>query len=311
MKKVLNISISDYANFGHDNAEALRAVGVDCVDIALTPHIFNYPSSSKIVAIKDVDRYLKWADVIQCFHSPNGLSGLLKQTGKPVIVYHTGTGYRQTPEKIHKLFDGWVKLHVCALPELYEQFKSRSTEKCVYMVGAVADFPQGNKPKKPFVVGHFPSNPEVKGTVIIDRVFQALEAEGMPLLFDLDTDRIPYEDQMKRYQRCDIYVEMMATHQTGKEYGSFGITALEAAAMGKIVITNCTHFKPYQKYYGAFPFQIANTEADLSAQLAELAMMDEDELFELQTKLRQLLLSMHGYKATGEYLLKNVLEGLL
>jgi len=310
MKAILNISVTDYANFGHDNAESLRAAGYYVNDVALVAHQFEYPECSKVVTQKELDQLIKHHDIIQVFHSPLSLAERLKATEKPVIVYHTGTGYRQQPEPIHKAYDGWVKMHVCALPELYEAFKLRSHEPCVYMVGGVKSHSDQIFSEQ-VRVGHYPSNPDVKGTDEILKVFQNLLMEGLPLLFDCDTKKVGYLEQLNRLQLCDIYVEMLATKQGVKEYGSFGITALEAASMGKIVITNCTHPEPYQKHYGALPFIIANDAKSLELTLAELSEMTWFELTELKKSYRELFLSMHGYEPTGKYIAENVLKALL
>lgn len=310
MKSILNISVTDYANFGHDNAESLRAAGYNVNDVALSPHTFDYPECSKVVTQEELDQLIKWHDIIQVFHSPLGLSQRLKLSGKPVIIYHTGTGYRQQPEPIHKAYDGWVKMHVCALPELYDAFKARSSEPCVYMVGGVPVHFRNYRNQTPFKVGHYPSNPNVKGTDKVAEVFQGLLTTGIPLEFDIDTRKVAYSEQLERLKTCDIYVEMLAGMQGSKHYGSFGITALEAAAMGKIVITNCTHPKPYEKHYGAFPFIIANDARALELALVELAELTPDELTELKISYQSLFFTMHTHEPTGKYIAENVLKGL-
>ena len=45
--KVVNICWDDYANFSHENANALRSVGIDCVDLKLIPHVFGYSTESQ------------------------------------------------------------------------------------------------------------------------------------------------------------------------------------------------------------------------------------------------------------------------
>jgi hypothetical protein len=259
-----------------------------------------------------MEQLIKHHDIIQVFHSPIHLAPIMERSKKPVIVYHTGTGYRQTPEKIHAAYDGWVKKHVCALPELYEAFKSRSAEPCVYMVGGVKipnaiHYGSGQD----LIVGHYPSNPEVKGTERVAEVFQSLLSDGIPLLFDIQTNILPYSQQLKRINGCDIYVEMLAGMQGEKEYGSFGITALEAAARGKIVITNCKQAEPYAKHYGAFPFFIANTAEELKQVLTHLSALTSDEIWQLKHAYHDLLKDMHGHKTTGQYIVNNILNGLL
>jgi len=312
MKAILNISVNDYANFGHNNAESLRAAGLYVTDVTLSSHTFEYANCSTLVTQKELDRLIRHHDIIQLFHSPIILAERLKATGKPVIVYHTGTSYRQQPEPIHRAFDGWVKMHVCALPELYEAFKLRSIEPCIYAVGGIDNLlPDNLITTKDFIVGHFPSNPDVKGTDKIERIFDSLLSEAIPLHFKLERNRVSYDEQLKRLSECDIYVEMLADRQGKNEYGSFGITALEAASMGKIVITNCTHRSPYELHYGALPFIIANNERELELTLVELAEFSTDELRELKKSYHQLFASLHSHEQSGKYLIENVLKGLL
>ena len=59
----------DFANMSHENANSLRAVGVDCVDWSFHRHVFNYQSQSEQKTMSDVKQEYKNFDVIQIFHS--------------------------------------------------------------------------------------------------------------------------------------------------------------------------------------------------------------------------------------------------
>ncbi len=48
--RVFNIASNDYANMSHNNANALRSIGVYCNDYALSIHPFGYTSQSRAVS---------------------------------------------------------------------------------------------------------------------------------------------------------------------------------------------------------------------------------------------------------------------
>ena len=75
-------------------------------------------------------------------------------------------------------------------------------------------------------MGHFPSKPAVKGS---DKIVEAMKNVKGNFEFRYSDKRVSWEEQIKRMSECDIYVERFT-----KDSG-FGITALEAAALGKIV----------------------------------------------------------------------------
>ena len=59
--KILNICQNDWANFSHDNANALRSVGIYCVDLKEQPHKFQYPEESKIANTNYILEQIKLA----------------------------------------------------------------------------------------------------------------------------------------------------------------------------------------------------------------------------------------------------------
>lgn len=67
--RVLNIASNDYANMSHNNARALRSVGVDCFDYTLNLHPFNYEEQSELLTREELISMVNKFDVIQIFHS--------------------------------------------------------------------------------------------------------------------------------------------------------------------------------------------------------------------------------------------------
>jgi hypothetical protein len=308
--KVLNISVHDWANFAYDNMQSLRAAGINCRSLVLNKHPFDYEHTSLCVTEKQMREAISYADVIQVFHTPVQFAHMLQHCGKPVVVYHTGTTYRQSPELCHATF-AFADLIVCALPELYLDAKMRGANP-VYIVGGVecpgeVSFHTPNLLR----IAHHPSNPAVKGTETLRPLFDLLAA-GKQCETRITVDRVAYKRQLQRLEECDVYVEMMAPEQTGRKYGSFGITALEAAARGKLVITNCEQDAcVYTTHYGTAPFYFCNTMEELHMQLDMLIMVHSQTptlTIKAKKQARELMLQNHSHAATGQYIKKNVLE---
>lgn len=297
--KVLNICSDDFANFMHDNAKALRSVGVDCVDLKTQKHVFNYSEESIVVDIETIRKAIDGVDVVQIFHSEDWLIPMCE--GKKVVMYHTGTRYRQRPEYYDKATKTADQI-IIALPEFYKGKGER------YIVGAVDT--DAIKPvdiwNERKVIGHFPSNPKVKGTEEINDVVLKLKAE-----FDFDylfsDEIVSHDKQLDRISKCDIYIEMLAPEQMGKKYGSFGITGLEAASMGKVVLTQNIGEKVYANEYCSLTPFVKYADKDEFERMLRM-ILKRDEIGVLQKITRDWAVNNHSYKATGRKLKQIIYE---
>lgn len=305
--KILNVCQDDWANFSYDNMMALRAVGLHCDAIKRNKHISEYENEAEIVAsIEAVKRRIAEYDVIQFFHDNVTLFSLLHPAmkGKKIIAYHTSSMYRRDYYGINGLMNPNVYKCVCAMPE----FMDNGAKEAVYMVGAVntEQLQPTVYPGNPYIFAHYPSNPVVKGTETVLQLF--VDALGN-LSLSYSDDHVPAKEQIQRMRSCDIYLEMFSMFDSnGMPYGNFGITALEAAALGKVVVTNCVHWRVYQGAYGKLGLQVCNKENDFISAITRLDNMPLEELAELQNTTREWVVKNHSYKATGEYFLKHVLN---
>jgi len=248
--KIACLCNDDYANFMYCQVEAMRITGVDADGYKMQQSVFNYPRQCKITKgslMKNIR-----ADVYVVFHSHLEVLNYLPHKSR-VIVVHTGTRFRKNAERITKECAGFG--NVIALPEFAQYLPDAE-----YVVGCIED--KAIRPAYPVQnrFGHFPSNPQTKGTDVIRRV--AMDA-GVPI--HIDTTRINYQHHLARVASVDVLVEMLKPKQDGLfDYGSFGMQALEAAAMGKVVITNnVTGQDLYQRTYGDCELEIANDEQQL------------------------------------------------
>jgi len=148
---------------------------------------------------------------------------------------------------------------------------------------------------------HYPSNPQVKGTDMILRCAQDARVKVMT------GGILPYEEHIRRLNtQCDIYIEMMNCKQGEKQYGSFGMTALEAASLGKVVITNnATGQDLYQSTYGDCELVIANTNHELIQSLQAYATINTSEK---ANATLQWFKKKHSQQATGKRLLRIIHE---
>jgi len=295
--RVLNLCRHDWSNFSHENANALRSVGVQAVDIKTNPHKFAYATESMICDYTEIMAQAEKADIIQIMHTDDRMYEWVEKLGKRVMVYHTGTGYRQKPDYYNVIFRNVEKTFIDS-PEFY----NLGAKNIVYCATAIDTrtilYSDPHNSKTTFA--HFPSKPHVKGT---PRVLEMIsKIPGIEFIFD--TKQVPWRENIDRISKCDVYIELFAPMQDGKKYGSFGVTAFEAAALGKIVVTNSTHHLVYKKFYGDSELVIANNEYEFTRAVTMLMSMTAEEIDRKKLSTYRWVCGYHSYEATGNYLLK-------
>lgn len=289
--KVLNICYEDHANFSYDNSLALQSVGVECDSVKTRSHPFNYAKQSDVKTMGEIQAMIEGYDVVQVMHS----SLLPFPIKKPQVVWHTGTIYRMGHASLNHVFKG-VK-PIIALGEF-----TVLCPEAEYVVGAVdtsvfkPTFTHGN------TFAHYPSDPLVKGSSYITTM---CAMEGVNL--DYSFDKVDYSAQLERMDYCDIYIELFALIQHGKPYGSWGITALEAAAMGKVVMTCHTTKDVYERVYGESELVVSNTESEFKSNLNK--WKNSPDIVGKKVATRLWVERNHSYAATGERV-KKILETL-
>lgn len=295
---VLNVCNNDWANFSYDNAKALKSIGIQCESVKLTKHKNNYPNESKLVSEKELQKLINKADIIQIHHSDKQMASFVKNHPF-VVVYYAGSTYRNYPEFYNELFNPIVKMSIHALGEFWDL----GAKNQKYLVGAVDTDkikPHYSKGFSTPRIAHYPSNVNKKGTVHIKQMLDELAKRGRRFKFlGDDVHLVPFSENLKRMADCDIYIELFQLKLGTKRYGSFGISALEAAALGKIVITNNLSWKVYEDNYGKCELVIANTETEFINKLFFLIDSNDDILLEKQKATREWLVRNHSYKATG------------
>lgn len=303
--KVINVCKDDWANFSYDNAMAMKAVGIEAKSLKLNPHIHNYPEQSDIVSIEEMILQCTEADVIQFVHSDlycfNHIAPHIP--GKRINVIYTGTVYRKNPEVFNEIFNPVVDKSIIALGE----FAGLGAKNEVYMVGAidVSKFYFNQKHASlPYKFAHYPSNIEVKGTREIVDMMQEFQPE---VDFTFNTKRVSFVQQCIRMEECDVYIELFKAELDKKKYGSWGITGLEAAALGKVVITMNLSSHVYAQNYGSCELITVEDEKQFRQTIHRLSCMPQNAMDYKKAQTRKWVEDKHSYKATGEYILKNIL----
>lgn len=306
--KILNVAHTDWANFQYDNMKALRSAGLQCDSLTLNPHPYYGQDQSETASLDVMKERIADYDVIQFFHDNLSLFNLLlpSMVGKKIIPYHTSSYYRANYALVNATMNLYAYKSVNAMPE----FMGTGAHNEVYMVGAVdTDTIKPNDYWRGIcsTFSHYPSNAEVKGTENIKRLMAKTNVGAQ--YFKCSTDIVSYADQLARMQECDVYIEMFTDKDgLGSPYGDFGITALEAAAMGKIVVTNFRHKHVYKHYYSGFFAFCPSNEMEFIGIVNEIASYRGAEAAHFQKLSRMWVEQNHSYKATGEYFLKNVLD---
>ena len=304
--KVINCSHTDWANFGYDNAMALRSVGVDAESLCMMKHKFNYKKASTIATAETIRRKMREADVVQIIHSyEDSLNCFIASKAKAkLIVYYSGSNYRNNPSGFNKLFNPLADKSVIALGE----FAGLGCKNEHYLVGAVdtdSIVPNYVEPNY-YTIGHYPSSAEIKGTEEIRKMVGCLKNDTA-FIFNCSTKLVDYQAQLKRLSECDIYIELFNPSLNGKKYGSWGITALEAAAIGKVVVTQNLSNDVYEKNYGDCPFILVSGREDFMNKVDGLLRLPYEKLLTLQQETRQWAVEKHGYAATGKRIVETIL----
>lgn len=288
----------DWANFAHNIYKSLKAVNVD-VDVIgykLGRHLFGYEEQLEVITPNQINEKFKGCDIVLMVHSDWELIELLPPISNHIINFATGTKYRQGYDLINKKFISPITL--IALPEFQTLAPNPK-----YLVGAVeSDWAVKDVVGRRIRVGHFPSNPDVKGTNDVVRIIKSMDCE-----FIYSTERVSHQESLKRIYDCDIYIEMLAPTQGGKPYGSFGITGLEAAAMGKIVITQAINDNGlYNDAYGVNMLNFVKDELGLKKTLSSLLQYKGDYLTGQMESTKEWMEKNHSYKATGTKLMSYI-----
>lgn len=288
---VLFVAYQDWANVGYSLAECLKCCGVDAKAITLVSHSFLYPLQAEVVRThKELQNWADKSDVVVFMHSWYTPSDY---KGKRLFVYHGGTTYRQDPEVLNKFFNPLIE---GAIVQTYDLLNMGAKNEHWLLPPVDTEKIQVIETKNDVLTfGHFPRHPDIKGTKVIYDLMQSLE-DVFEFRFLTSTDIAPWEENLKRMGECDVYIEELAPPY------EWGITALEAAALGKVVITDFKGLDSYRTVYGGCPLLVSNTPEELLDSIIYAIEMDKSDFLLKQRDTRKWVETYHSYDAVGERL---------
>lgn len=320
MPDVLMLSMNDWANVGYRWCEALRACGVDAEIYKVNKHPFGYSKEAPLISSLPREQLQQKGRECRVLAFPSGyfIDVGCDVSDKPLVVHHVGSEYRQNPDAFNAFWNSRVKATVLVTPDLcgLGAFNEHYVAQPIDVSQITPKFERARPDK--LVIGHFPSSLANKGTAQIVSVIDRLMRNG-PFAdrceyvgIRPETHKtLPWPEHLERVAGCDIIIETLCPMQGTKKLGEWGCTALEGAAMGKIVVTNCLGQELYEREYGDIGLAIANTEDELVLALYILSSTPDDALATQRRAARKWVEDKHSYKATGQRLLDCVYGNLL
>ena len=327
MIDVLMLTRSDWANTGYRFSRCLEMLGLRVLFLKGNYHVFGYPKQGHIdsrlnfmdnkypvkVSMPSFEGLAQNSRVIHFIASTFVNTGI-NLNEKFVVVQHGGSTYRIEPTRANDVFNNFSDASIIQCPDLLN-LGAKNEHLIYYPVDTDNLQPvyklQGLDEK--IRIGHFPSDPFNKGTKTILEVIKKLKND--PLVGDKfeyvgvkthsgETHRVSWKQNLERMASADVIIE---THKPlldlggrgEKRFGEWGNTAIEAASLGKSVITNSLSTEYYKKEYGECALHIANDVEALEAQLRKLINMTADELLEDKKKTREWVVKKHSMKATA------------
>jgi hypothetical protein len=329
---VLMLAQNDWANTGYRFAKSLEALGLNVVFLKGNKHLYNYPAQGLIdpalsvgrsssfpwvirpegVGRKRIRNLMNRARVVHFIASTYVDVGL-DLSDKFVVVQHGGTTYRQNPQKSNNLFNKFVDATIVQCPDLLS-LGAKNEHLIYYPVQTDLIVPDYNRCAPEVLIGHFPSNPENKGTKRILKVIKRLKKHPnlrgrykyIGTTETSENGKLPWEEHLRRVSECDILIETLSLKQGEKRFGEWGNTAIEAAALGKIVITNSRTGRIYEKEYGKCALNIANTENALERRLKRLLLLNDRQIVREKIKTRDWVVENHSMEANAKRLWEKV-----
>ena len=301
--RIMLVAKNDWANVGYGFAESLKSIGLDATMVMQSGSVYGYPKQGKRVkTIQALRGYASHADIIQFMHSRFIDVGINDLSTKRVFVFHGGGKYRENHESINEFFNPIVEKTLIQTGDLF----NLGAKNEVWVLPAVDTGtirPVYNDNDK-LIVGHFPTSGKKKGSDVIISVLNDLsKMDEFKDKFEFRhsgiDNRVSWQEQMHRIAPCDIYIDQM-------KLGEWGMVALEAAALGKIVISAFNSYYRYMTEYGYCPMMIFRNADQLRHIIINLLRTDRSIIRMSQRSHRTWVETQHSYEVTGMRLAEKV-----
>jgi hypothetical protein len=332
MPDVLMLCIDDWANTMWRFFKCLQHLEIDVLALKGEYHRMAYPEQIPVHpglrGIKSFPankpEFIEYARDAKVIHL--GASSIIfpgvNLKNKKVVMQHGGSVYRENYAAINNFFNEYVDATIIQCPDLLGL--GATNEHWIYYPVDTDFIKPDYTTNEKLVIGHFPSNPDVKGTAQIVSVIEQLERE-YPQRFEyvgvrdrstwnkefINKHLVFWSDNLKRMRKCDIIIETMNVTLNAKPYGEWGNTALEGSAMGNIVVTNCVHLEQYEKEFGSCELVIANDPKMLYKKLKGILELSTEDIIEMKVRARKWSEKRHSICATAQRLWDRIYSKLL
>lgn len=319
--KIALVGIKDYANVAYNYQEALRSVGSDATAYMIQPPAKKI-QYDKHAGLFDKNKIYN-SDVIIFMHSHSMVEGFeigknpdgitLKHDhikDKKLIVFHGGTTYRRGYKVLNQKFRdmGITKVFIQTL-DLWN-LGAKNKHWVLPTINTNMIKPEFMPMRERRIIAHYPHKSYFKGSKTINDVMTSLSVDTQicnKFTYLHDDDVIKWNDYIDKLRWCDVYIESLSQAENENPH-DWSVTALEAAALGKIVVTNMMDYGRYVKEYGPCAIQVANDKNSLSKVINRLISMNEIDFQKLKWETRKWVIDQHSYKAMGTRLKKLIEE---
>ena len=303
--KVLIVCRSDWANMGYKYQESLKEVGVDAKAVTVNINYSCKPKHAEICKLPKMRSYAKSAEIIQFMHSEYFDLGV---KNKRFFVFHGGSRYRINSNSKNKIFNPIVEKSIIQTGDLL----GLGAKNEVWVLASVDTKrikPVYKRKSNKLIVGHFPSNPMVKSSNGINKVMKRLRKKfGNKFEYVYSPKSIVWNKNIDRVSECDIYIDgctpILKTEKSPNsyKYGEWGCAALEAAALGKVVISHMLSYKRYEQEFGKCGIEVANSFDEVEKQMIKLLSMSDGELLQVRKDTRLWVEKFNSYYVIGKRL---------
>jgi len=144
---------------------------------------------------------------------------------------------------------------------------------------------------RPFVIGHAPSRPYIKGTPFLLNAVEELQRDGYHIKLELMTN-MSNEEVIQRCQYCDLIVDQL-------RIGWYGVFAVEAMAMG---LPTVCYIRDDLFHYLPFPSPLINSNPNLIKKTIVNLYNQPSELKTLSTRAYEYCKATHAPVVVGKFL---------
>jgi len=319
---ILLMTYNDWSNTGWRFYKCIQTLGIQAQYFKGRKHRFGYPQQGEIHPALNKKKPVAKAPVtieapelrplVEKAKVVHFIASTFIDTGadlskKPVIVQHGGATYRNNFNKVNRVLNPMATSTIIQSPDL---LKLGAKNEHYFCFPVDTDYIQPNfKTNKHLKIGHFPSNSAAKGT---NQILKTIKDVNLDSHYvgkrkpGVKSEWVNWYDNLMRMSECDIIIEKAQFELKRGWSGEFGNTALEAAALGKIVITNSHIENVYHEEYGDHPLLIANNQKAFENHLHNVLSMSEKDINDLKQKTRQWAVDKHGITATAKRLQEKI-----